>query len=295
MRKTLFALGGILAVLFVLLSLLDSRGDYVAEKMIWKVNQGLYNASLAPEAVPDNVYEQIASQYQQIIRDFPGSNLVPLAYIFLGRVYILKKDYGTARTELTHVLKKYPANEAICAEAVSVIGNSYELEGNWPEALKIYEKIKVDYPLTDLGLNAPLYIANYYVQNGHSVNAQNAFNDAIVYYTEISSKHPNSEIEYKSLQLLSNCYLMQKRWDEAVKVMGDILLKYPMTKMAMPLIQSINAVTLTHIKNFDIAIAIYQNFIEKNPRNPLDKTLQEMIAAFDELKKKNVNTATKDS
>ncbi len=293
MKKTLLSFAGILAGLFVVLSLLDARGDYGVEQILWKANKKLSDAARSPEAIPDKVFVQIADQYRKIIKDFPNSRLTSAAYLSLGKVYLIKKDYKAARERLTDVLKKYPNNSNVCAEALSAIGNSYGLEGDWPNALRTYEKLKNDYPLTDLGLSVPLYVANYYLKNSHTVNAQNALEDAIVYYDKLSLEHPNSEIELKSLKLLSDCYLMQNRWTDAVNVLGKILLKYPKPEVAVPIMKAINTIVLTQIRDFDIPINIYQGFLEKNPNHPLDKALKEMIGKFTELKKKNVKADPK--
>ena len=287
MKKTLINFTVTLVGLFIILSFLDFRGDYVAEQIIWKANIRLSEVSKNSEVIPDKVFKEIADPYRRIIKDFPNSKLVPTAYVFLGRAHIIKKDYDTARRILREAIEKYPQNPGICAEATSTIGSSYERQGDWPKALEAYEKITRDYPLTDLGLSAPLYIANYYVQNSHTINAQNAFDSAVIYYDKIATENPNSEIEFKSLRLLTSCYLAQKKWREAIDTMGKILLKYPIPTTAMPIITTINAITVNQLKDYDVAIGIYQNFIKENARHPLNKTLNEMISALDELKKNN--------
>lgn len=293
MKKTLLSLIGILIGLFVILSLLDFRGEYVVEEKIWNANKRLSEAARNPEVVPDKVFQQIADDYQKVITNFPESKLVPMAHIFLGRVNLAKKDYETARQKFRVVFEKFPDNKVICAEAAAAIGSSYELQNNWSEALKVYEKLKSDYPVTDLGLNVPLYIASFYAKNGQLVNAQSAYSDAVVYYSQMAADHSDSLVGLKSLQLLSNCYVAQKKWSDAVNVMGKIIMKYTAPNVVIPMSKTINAIVLTQIGNYDMAILIYQDFIAKNPDSRLNKPLTEIINAFKDLKTKNVKVTPK--
>ena len=216
MKKTVSSLTLILVGLFVVLSLLDIRGDYAVEEILWNANKRLSDAARTPEAVPDKVFEEIIAQYQRVIKGFPDSKLVPRAFIFLGRAYLVKKDYSTARQRLREVIGRFPKDDVNCVEALSAIGSSYELQGNWPEALKVYYEIKNDYPLTDLGLSVPLYIANHYTKNQQAANAISAFDAAESYYTQMADGHSNTPIEFKSLTLLSNCLLAQKKWTDVL-------------------------------------------------------------------------------
>ena len=286
----------ILGAVWGILSLLDPRSDYIAEKILWQATQRLSFASKNPEAVPDRDFEQIAAQYQKVIKDFPNSRLVPSAYFFLGNLYSVKKDYETARGMLGEICPKYPGNASLCSEASANIAKTFELEGNWSEALKVYQGIEKAYPLSDLGLTIPLYIANYYARYSHTVNAQEAFAEAAAHYRKLSAEHPNSEVELKALKLLSGCYLVQKNWKEATAALAEILNKYPNSQLVVPTSQAIDSITLTESKDFDAAITIYRDFIAKNPKHPLEKHFQETIQTFEKLKsKKTSETETRKS
>ncbi len=294
MKKTLLSFIGVLVGLFFILTVLDLKGDYAVEEIIWNANKRLSEAARNPEVVPDKVFVQIADQYQKVISNYPKSKHAPIAHIFLGRVNLAKKDYETARQKFNVLFEKFPENKGICAEALSAIGSSYELQNNWPEALKVYERLKSNYPTTDLGLSVPLYIANHYAKNNQASDAQGAFSAAIAYYNKMAADNAETAVGLKSFQLLSNCYLAQKKWTDAVNVMGRILLKYPSPNVSVPMVKAVNAIVLTQIRDFDIAIQLYREFIDQNPESPLNKTLSEMIKAFEDLKTKNVKVTEKE-
>lgn len=293
MRKTLISFAGVLVGLFVLLSLLDLKGDYVVEQMIWRANKKLADASQTPEAIPGKVYEQIADQYRKVIKNFPNSKLTPLSHILLGRVYLTKKDYDVARQKFQEAIKKYPKNLDVCAEGLAQIGSSYEQQGQWPKALESYERIKKQCPLTEIGLNVPIYIARYYELKKDSVDARKAYDDAVVYYTRLANEHPGTGIEFRCLGLLANCYMAQKRWSDVIAVMGESLSKYPNPATAVPLVKAMNTIAVVQLKNGDAVTEIYKNFIEKYPKHPLNKTLEGMIKAFAKLKDKRIEVIPK--
>lgn len=288
MKKTLFIFIGILVVIAGAMVLISHRSEYNAEKRIWNINRQFLEISQAPETVPDQAFEKVAGEYREYLEDFPDSQLRPQAKILLGRVYLMKKDYGKARQELQAIFEEFPDNPELHAETLSVIGKSYELEGNWEEALRIYRGLQKDYPLSNVALSVPLYIAQYYQSQGNAIRADQAFTEAIVHYNQLAGENPNSETEYKALRLLSVCYLAQKKWVEAVNTMEQLLLRYPTPRAANQAISVINNIAITQLKDYTVPIRVYKGFLQNHPEHPLNDTLKQMIEAFEKLKNENV-------
>ena|SRR3989338_6424252 len=293
MKKTLVIFAGILVGIFVVLTLINAKDEYAVEQIIWKTNQQFSVAAKTPETVPDKVFKDIAAQYSAVIENFPNSKLLPRVYILLGQVYVTQKQYDVAREKFSEVLKKYPGNSILCAEALSETGKTYETQNNWSGALENYQQIIRDYPLTDIGLSASLYIATWYRTHNEISRAQEAYRNAIAYYKSLATQHANAEAGVKALRLLTNCYLDLRRWAEAVDVMGRILLEYPYSPAAPMTIKAINNISITQLKDSGKAISIYSDFIAKNPEHPFNKTLKDMIIAFKKLEEKNVEVTTK--
>ncbi len=288
MRTTILWFAGILTGVFIIFSLLDHTGDYSAEQIIWNANNKLSKIAKNTAVVPDQAFAPIIKAYEKVINSFPLARMRPMAYVYLGQAYIIKKDYAKAREVFGEISTNYPNDINLRSQALSNIGNSYEIQGNWAEALTIYKKLEKDAPYTDLGLGVPLYIANYYKRHAEEAMAEDMFKEAADYYKKTAKEHLNSEIEYKSLRLLSNCYLAEEKWVDAVGAMSQILLKYPSPAIAGPIIDTINNVVIAKIKDLNFAIAVYQDLIVKKPESPLNKMLTQKINAFKTLKEKNV-------
>lgn len=288
MKRAILIFLGILIGLYVILSLLDGKSAYVAEQIIWKANQQLARVEKSPEAVPDSVYQQIASQYTKVVTQFAHTRLAPKAAILLGNVYLVKKDYPTARQYLNDVLIKFPENKEACAEATSGIGKSYEREGEWSQALKYYEKIIANYPTTDIGLMMPVYLVNRYRSRKEQQDAQTASDRAIRFYQDVLATHQEATVQFKTLHLLANFYISLEHWADAVKIMGEALIKYPSRQTVAKTLTAINQISLLYLRDSATATNIYKEFIKKHPQHPINQTLKKMIASFQVIKEENV-------
>lgn len=296
MKKLIIFYCSILLGLFFILSTLDRKGDYVIEQKIWKLSQQQVDIFKDPLVVPEKAYEELISEYQKIINRYHYSHLTPRLYIRLGEIYILKKDYETARTIFQGIIDQYPQNRDLAAEALFHIGKTYEITQNWTEAKRIYDALRKEYPLTDVGLNIPVYIANYYRLHNDSAKLTEAYQSAVSHYIKIASEHDNTRIGMNALRHLSNCYLDQGRWNEAMGVLGNIIEKYAATghltiKNTDMIIKTINMVAAYRLKDYDAAIRLYQGIIQRNPQHPLEGYLTKVIDAFNQLKAKGIRAS----
>ena len=293
MKKILLTYTAVLLVLFIIFSVLGTKGEYAVERKVWKLHKQYADILKDPNVIPDKTFEKVIKGYQKIIEQHPQSRLTQGIRFIIGRVYLLKKDYTTARAKFNEIVGLYPDNPETQAQAFTAVGQSYELEKNWPEAAKTYEQILKDYPLTPTGLGIPIYLANHHKNANDYQKTMGAYERAITHYTSIASKNPDSFIEFNALRYLANCYLEQKRWTEAINTLGKILEKYAdaqhmNVQTADTIIKTINVVSSYQLKDYDAAINIYKNIISKKSDHPLNAYLRKMIDAFTALKEKGV-------
>lgn len=75
-------------------------------------------------------------------------------------------------------------------------------------------------------------------------------------------------------------------------------MKFPDPQILTPqvmenIVKSINAISMTSLKDFDRPIKIYSDFIEKYPNHPYTPTLKIIIEKFKILKAQKVNIILK--
>lgn len=293
MKKIILICLGILAGVFILLSLLGRNSDYAIEQMTWKLQREYIDILKDPKVVPEQTFNKIIRDYQKIIDRHPGSRLTPGIRMLVGNVYHVKKDYETSREKFNEVIKLYPQNRELQAQAHSAIGKTYEAQDNWPGARKVYDHIVADYALTKTGLGVPIYIANHYKSQNDYQKTMDAYDRAITHYNTLAAQNPDSPAEYSSLRYLGNCYLDQKRWREAVEVFGKMADKYGRPehmniRSLDTLLKTINTVSVYQLKDYDLPLSIYQDIIEKNPDHPMKNYFAKMIDVLTALKAKGV-------
>ena len=293
MKKVVLIYIGILAGVFVLFSLLDRDSDYAIEQTAWKVQREYIDILKDPKAVPEQTFNKVIRDYQKIIERYPDSKLTPVIRMLVGNLYHVKKDYETSREKFNEIIKLYPQNRELQAQALSAIGKTYETQDNWPGAGKVYDRIVADYALTRTGLGVPIYIANHYKTQNDYQKTMDAYDRAITHYNTLAAQNPDSPAEYNSLRYLSNCYLDQKRWREAVEVLGKITDKYGrperMNIRTLDIIlKTINTVSVYQLKDYELPLQIYRGIITKDPDHPWKDYFQKMVDTLSTLKAKSV-------
>ena len=209
MRKALFFL--ILAVSFLLTGCGEDR--YSIEKRYY---QALKKADIIfknPHSTPPYELQQAVNGLSVFQKKYPNTKIALDAEFNIARLYMAKEEWIEARKQLNAMLSNYNKNEAICAEVYFVIGKTYELDKNWETALTHYEKIMSKFPATPRGMNIPIYLIQYYKSKFEPDKMMDAARMAIVHYTALSKKYPNTILEYSCRALVINCYAILKDWN----------------------------------------------------------------------------------
>ncbi|OGX38587.1 MAG: hypothetical protein A3C36_05785 [Omnitrophica WOR_2 bacterium RIFCSPHIGHO2_02_FULL_52_10] len=296
MKKYLLIYSLILVAVYVLLSALGRDSNYIIERKIWKIYQEQKDIARDPAVIPDNVFERVIHEYKQIIEKYSYSSHAPDLYIRLGEVHALRRDFAAARELFQSLAGLYPEKKDLLAEAMFKVGETYEAENNWPEAERVYQQVIREYPLTDVGLKTSIYIANYYRGQNDFQGTMTAYEAAMSRYKDIAVQFQDTQVGLSALRHLATCYLDQKRWEEAIAVLGQVIERYAGSsglniKDTDMVIKTINIVSAYQIKDYDVAIGLYQDILKRNPGHPLRKYLLKVIDAFNQLKEKGVQVS----
>jgi len=209
---------------------------------------------------------------------------------------VLRKDYEGARSIFYALIKSFPDNKEIAAEALFKVGRTYETTDYWPEAYKVYQSVIREYPLTSVGLSTPIYIANYYKNQNDFQGTMNAYEFAIRHYSSIASAHNRTKAGLGAMRHLANSYLDQHRWQDAISTLGLILEKYSTSnyltvKDVDTIIKTINITAAYQLKDYDVAILMYEEIVARSPEHPLNNYLNKVVDAFNQLKEKGIQVS----
>jgi tetratricopeptide (TPR) repeat protein len=296
MKKTLITLFGFLILAHMVLSIINAKSEYQAERAIWKVNREFAKISKDPTSVPEVSFEKVAKDYERFTKQYPKTVLTPIAHLLIGRVYATAGNYAKSREIYEEVAAKYKDKAEISSQAVFEISRTYFLEKKQQDVISTYVRIRDNYPFTEIGFQVPILIAEYYANIGDSEGSQKALNDAVDYYKKLSDKYKNSEVEFNALRSVAICYIAAKKWDKAVETLGQTFIQFSDAKhlgggRADRLIKSINSISLARLKDYDLPIGIYEKFIAQNPKHPFNKKLEEMIQSLKLLKDRSISVS----
>ena len=271
------------------LSYMDYRGQYAAERYMWRLNKQFSKLAKDVQNNPEAHYKEIENKYRNFMKRFPDSSLFPAAHVYIGRVYILQKKYEEAREIFSEIIARYPENQEVVLIAYQEIVQSYINEGDIASALSIYKTIRDEYPLTLFGLKVPLLMAVLYADNDDPQWSNKAFESAVRYYNDLIKKYPNTPVEYHALYLLVRCYSAENNWEKTLETMRSILIQYSSEKYldqkkAENLIKGINGIAIGKLENSDLAVDIYKDFIGQHPDHALNQTLKKLIDSIENLK-----------
>lgn len=278
----------------VVFSLLDYRGEYLAERKLYFTDKAFTSILKGPEFIPPAFYAQTAAQYKDIITKYAKTVSSKKARLLLGGLYVSKKEFAAARGEFNDILKKFPEDKNYCAEALFAIGNSYEAEAKWAEALSTYESIMDNYIGTTRALNTPLHIANYYKRKDDDASKNNYLLKAAGYYKKIAQTYPNSQLGYIALNYEIASFQLLEKWGAVLEMLKNILFDYPNAPDIIRNLRRIEMIAIQRLKAPQRAIDIFEDFIKQYPEHRLNNILQKQIkllrdrAAKMEERQKNV-------
>jgi len=284
MKRTLIILGVIILAVFIALSVMD-KSDYKIEKKLWRIQKRFNKIARDPVSAPSQEYDAVEKLYAAVIDDHPETTLLPNIYLQISRLYGMKKEYNKARLVLEECMLRFSDNQKFMPEAIINVAMLYEAEGNEKGVLETFERVKKEYPLTEIGLTTPLNIVNYYTRANKGREASDALIEAVAYYKKIARDNRNTKVEFDALRLLVTTYYMDAKWQEAMSTLERILFGFADDKLLKVqrvnlIIKTINTVAVQKLGSFDVAIGLYQRFIDNNPRHGLSTYLKGIIKAW---------------
>lgn len=284
MKKIILILLLILAGLAITLSMLGSRGEYAAEKLYYSAMKTINKLDVNPDVVPPKLIDAVASKMKKILQKYPDTDIAKTTYIKLAEFYIGYKKYDQALVLLNEMIKKYNKNTGILSMSHFLKGLVHEKQNKWSQALDEYQIVRDDYRDTKLGMEIPLYIANYYSKKGADAAASQAYNDAALFYKKLEKENNGKMLGYISSVLLIQTYFNAGDYEQAGNVLGDTFDKYKSVATLNQLLPQVEIIYVNKLKQPEKAVEIYKNIQKNYPNDKLKKILQKRIEELEAKK-----------
>jgi TolA-binding protein len=204
----------------------ESR-SFKAEREIYRAQKKALAIYKNPKGTPPFEVRAAQADFEKILRKYPGTILATQAQMGIGHLYLASGDYDSAREAYKSLLKDCEKNAAACAQVTFVIGQSYEVENKWPEALAQYSKVIEDYPLSGKSVELPIYIINHYKKLKDDKGVEVWVQKGVAHYRDLMAKAEQPRVDYALMGLTARCYMAGERWQDAVTVLEQIARDYP--------------------------------------------------------------------
>lgn len=153
--------------------------------------------------------------------------LKPVIRFKKSLVYLEKKDYPAARSELIELKNLYPAYYAYYPTPQYTKARSFELEGNWARAETEYKFLIENYPGSREAMSTHLYLAEKLAQQGRQLEADRWLGKAESYFDEIARQNRGTIKEATALFYKAELFRREERWRDAAETMTSVFDKFP--------------------------------------------------------------------
>lgn len=281
MKKTIIILTIILLFAGLLLSIFPGNGDYTAERLLYRAVKTAGKISANPDVVPPSTAAFVEKTLQKVMKDYPKSVAAKVAYAKLAEFYTLIKKYDKAMDVLDKIVSESKDSPVIVTQALFFKGNILEKEDRWNEALSVYKMLRDKYTNTPLGLQMPIYIANHYTRDGLESEAAVAYKEAVAFYAKIAKDNEGNVVGYWSSTFLLQSYLNLKDYEEAGRMVENIISRYPSANTYMQNLPLVEFIFIKNLKDNAKALEIYKKaaMTTKDPR--LLKALKKKIGELE--------------
>ncbi len=223
-NRAYFAVVALIAV--VCLAGCESR-EFKAERRMWRAHKLAQAIYKNPKGTPPFQLARAQDAYRAIIKQYPDSFFAIQAQFSIGHLNLVMGDFDKARAEYKKLTVDCDKKGNLCAEAEFAIGNSFELQKRWNDALSYYRKIMKSYPLSAKSLDLPVYIIRHYKRANDVESVKLFVDEGAAYYLDLKSKSQTEKGDYILQGLIVRVYMESGQWQDAIDSLNKLIRDYP--------------------------------------------------------------------
>ncbi|MDD5656156.1 MAG: tetratricopeptide repeat protein [Elusimicrobia bacterium] len=202
-----------------------------------------------------------AAAFENLIRDYPDSELKEEAQFFIGDSFFLAEDYEGAISKYQKFLSLYPESP-LRVSAMFRIGSSFFQQKDFVQARANFQSVLDRYPKDFFAPLAQYFIAESYLVAGQVREAMFAYTKVITQYPETIKISPLAH--YK----LAWTGLQVGDYTQAVQTANNFLALYPTNALAKN-VYLIMGNALIKLKRYQEAVAAFQRIIDLAPSSDI--------------------------
>ncbi len=285
MKKTIIILIAVLIAVAAILAILGRGGEYDAERLLYRTMKMAGKITGNPDVAPPKLLAAIERGMEKVIKKYPATIAAKSAHMKLVEFYIFIKEYDKALSATDTIIKRYGDDPVAMSMTYFFRGSIHEKQNRWDRAIKEFEILKDKYANTQLGMDAPIYIAHHYRQKGDSAETAKAYDDAAQFYRRMSNNNKGKMLGYAALSMLFQTYMETENYEKAGDVLADILDEYASPVAYTKFLRYVEPLFVKKLNNPAKAIGVYINIQMKTKDEKLKELLSKRIEALKNPKK----------
>lgn len=238
------------------------KGDYLAaERALKQVKTAEAQYYLGKTYLLSKRAYLAAAAFENLLRDYPDSDLKEEAQFFIGDSFFLAEDYNGAIAKYQRFISLYPESP-LRVSATFRIGSAYFQKKDFVEARANFQAVLDRYPKDFF---AP--IAAYCIAESHLVAGQ--YREAMFAYTKVITAYPET-IKVSPLARFKLAWASYQVGDftQAVRTAENFLALYPTNALAKN-VYLIMGNALIQLKRFQEATSAFQRIIDLAPASDI--------------------------
>ena len=196
-------------------------------------------------------------KFDELIANFPRSNLVPACRLWLAKTNIELRDYAGAERVLREI-QKQPRRGGLNEEAQSLLGEIYFRQGMYSLAAQEFEVASKELDDKTLRGRSLMRLGECYLKTGNLSGAVESFRLA----TSIGG---DQDFKFQSSFQFAIALKGEQRYEEALKIFHSLITEFP-TYKDIPLVKVQIADANNGIGNTEDARRLYEDILDTHPR-----------------------------
>lgn len=238
------------------------KGDYAgAERTLKQVKTAEAQYYLGKTYLLSKRAYLAAAAFENLIRDYPESELKEEAQFFIGDSFFLAEDFNGAISKYQRFIQLYPESP-LRVSALFRIGSSYFQKKDFVEARANFQSVLDRYPKDFF---APL--AQYFIAESHLTAGQHR--DALFAYTKVITQYPDAgKIAPLAYYKLGWCQYQVGDYMQAIQTGGNFVAQYPTHSLAKN-VYLVTGNAQIALKRYVEATASFQRIIDLAPSSEI--------------------------
>lgn len=216
----------------------------------------------------DKAYNDAIKYYKKFINEYSGTSFSAVLKDHLALAYASRGNWNNAVDTWQTVVDEYPQSP-IGETLLFAIGETYSRQiKDLQKAIDTYEDFVKKNPDSKIISHAEFQIGRLYFIKEDFPKAIQVFNGLVEKYPKDARLCTDAKLA------IATCYEKQDRWEEVVKVYGEIKTKYPHSPAAL-----------------SVPLFIAQHYFKENRLSEAKGAFTEAISGYEKLIRENPNTA----